>query len=106
RRAHNDQVEDGSGGVDDQLAAASRAYDATKVAGVDGGHRNHAALAQEAPRALRIAVAAPHRMSFPLEQLCEKRAGGAGAQDEDPHGVGRLYHTSIAHPDRGPGMIA
>ena len=35
-------------------------------------------LAQEAPRALRIAVTAPDRMSLPLQQLCEKRAGRSG----------------------------
>jgi len=37
-----------------------------------------AGRAQEASRALRIAVPAPYRMSLPLQQLREKRAGRSG----------------------------
>ena len=32
-------------------------------------------------------------MALFVEQLCEKRACHPGSQDEDAHGVGKLYHN-------------
>jgi hypothetical protein len=92
--AHDDQVKHGGRGIHNQLAAASGSHDSAQISRIDQGHGDDAALPEKAARALRVAVAAPNGMSLPLQELREKGAGGAGAQNEDPHGVGKLYHIS------------
>src|SRR5439155_19514029 len=94
RRAQDNLIEDLSRSIDDELAALRGLHDSAQISRVHLGYRDGAFLAQEAPRALRIAVAAPDRMSLPLQQLCEKGAGRSGPQNEDPHGVAKTLSQS------------
>src|SRR5215813_2288820 len=84
--AHDDLVENGGGGVDDKLRAASGSHDAVKVASMHFEDGNGGFGAQKMPGALDIPIAAADDVALSLEELCEERAGGAGSQDEDPHG--------------------
>ncbi len=78
RGPENNLIEHRRRSVDDELAALCGLHDSAQVSRVHFGYRDGAFLAQEAPRALRVAVSAPDRMSLPLQQLREKRAGRSG----------------------------
>jgi len=54
-----------------------------------------ALLAQEAPRRLQVAVAAPDRMSLPLQQLCEKEPVGSGPKTKIRMAWQKLYHRPM-----------
>src|SRR5229473_59434 len=94
RRPQDNLVKHRSRSVDDELAALRGLHDSAQVSRVYFRYSDGAFLAQKAPRALRIAVAAPDRMSLPLQQLCEKGAGRSGPQNEDPHGVAKTLSQS------------
>src|SRR5215467_904097 len=79
------------------MAAARRTDDPAQVPRVHFRHGHRAAPSEKTACALRIAVAAPHRMSLLLKQLCEEGSGRAGTQNEDPHGVPKLYHIPGGH---------
>src|SRR5260370_25822718 len=87
RRPQDNLVKHRSRSVDDELAALRALHDSAQIPRVHFRYRDGAFLAQEAPRALRIAVSAPDRMSLPLHQLPEKGTGRSGPQTEDPHAV-------------------
>jgi len=84
-RADDDFVEDGSGSIDDELAALGGADDSIKIAGVHFSDGDGGFLAEEAAGALRVAVATPDVVALPFKKLCEKGASGAGSEDEDSH---------------------
>ena len=90
--AENDFVKDGSGGVDDQLAALGGANDGAEVAGVDGGDGDGGSFAEKAAGAGRIAVATPDIVALAFQKLCEERTGGSSSQNEDAHDFSKLYH--------------
>src|SRR5712664_3259860 len=98
RRPQHDLVKKRCRGVDDEVAALGRLYDSAQISRVHFRDGNGAFLAQEAPRALRVTVAAPDRMSLPLQQLCEKGTGCSGSQNEDPHGVAKTLSQSTPPP--------
>src|SRR5580658_5624506 len=93
RRAQNDFVEDGGRGVHQQVAAASGAYDRPEIARVRFHHFNRALLAEKFPCALRVAIAAPDRMSLAHEQLSKQGAGAAHSQYEDAHRFATLSYS-------------
>jgi hypothetical protein len=64
---HYDLIEDRGGGVDQQLATAGGAHDATQVSGIDVGNGNAGIFAQKMVSALQIAVPAPDRVSLPVQ---------------------------------------
>jgi len=85
RSAQNDFVKDGSGSVDDELAAASGADDAEEVAGVDFGNRNRGLFAEKATPARGVAITAPDVMTLAFEQLGQEGAGRTRSENEDSH---------------------
>src|SRR6266481_5071547 len=97
-------VKDRCRSVDDKLAALRGSHDSAQVSRVHFRYRDSALFAQEAPRALRVAVAAPDRMSLPLQQVCEKGTGRSGPQNEDPHGVAKTLSQSTAPPSAVPSI--
>src|SRR5580692_7417288 len=96
RRAQHDFIEDRRRSIDDELATLGSLHDSAEIPRVHFRKRDRALLAEEAPRALQVTVAAPDRMSLPLQQLCEEGAGRSGPQNEDPHGVAKTLSQSSA----------
>ncbi len=86
--AQDDLVENGRGGVHQQVAAAAGLHDPPEVARV--GRQAGKQGSEEAPGALGVAVAAPDDVALALEQLGQEAPGGPGSQDEDAHSRGRL----------------
>src|SRR5262249_49309735 len=92
RGPHHNFIEYRSGSVNEKLAAVGGAHDSVKVARVDRGNGDRAFFTEKAASTVGVAVAAPNMVALAVEQLCEKRACRPGPQDEDAHGVGKLYH--------------
>ena len=85
RRAQDDFVEYGRGGVDDQVCAASRAHDGPQVPRVRLDHFDRALFAEKPLRAGDVAIAAPDRVPLARQQMGQQRAGAARPQNEDAH---------------------
>src|ERR1700749_577077 len=98
RRPHYNLIEDRCRSVDDQVATTRPPHDAEQIPRVDLCDGDGAALTEEPARALGIAVAAPNRMPLFLEELCEKRAGRAGSQNEDLHDVAKTVSQTFGLP--------
>ena len=94
--AENDLIEDGGGGVDDELATLGGTDDAVEIAGVDLGDGDRRLFAEEAASAFGVAVATPDVVALAFEKLCEKGAGGTRSENEDSHAVKKLYHRRFA----------
>src|ERR1700722_2877125 len=92
RRAHNDFIEDGRGCVDQQVTAASGTHDGPKIARVRFHYFDRALLAEKFPRAIRVAIAAPDRVTLAREQLSKQGAGAAHSQYEDAHRFATLSY--------------
>src|SRR5271154_1632404 len=93
RGAQNNFVEDGGRGVHQQVAAASGAHDGPEIARVRFFYFNGALLAEKFPRAVRVAIAAPDRVSLAHEQLSKQGAGAAHSQYEDAHRFATLSYS-------------
>src|SRR5208282_695 len=103
-RPQNDFIEDRGRGVDDQVGPAGGAYDGPEVPRVGLHDFDLALFAEEAGRALDIAIAAPDGMPLPLEELCQKGARAARSQNEDPHRIETLpYPPGRAMAGTGEG---
>jgi hypothetical protein len=93
RGAQDDLVEHGRRSVDDQVAAARGAHDGPQVARVRFADLDLAFLAEKAPGALRIAVAAPYCVPLARQQLCQQGASAARAKNEYPHRPATLSYS-------------
>src|SRR5271156_899636 len=92
-RAQNNFVEHSGGGVDQQIAAASGAHDGPEIARVCFFYFDRAFLAEKFPGAVRVAIAAPDRVSLAREQLSKQGAGAAHSQYEDAHRFATLSYS-------------
>ena len=92
RRAHHDLIEDRGGGVDDKVAAARGADDPAQIARVDFGDGDGAALAEKTARALGVAVAAPDRMSLPLQSCASREPVAPAPRTKIRMAWRKLYH--------------
>jgi hypothetical protein len=95
RGAENDFVEDGSGGIDDEVAALGGANDAVKIAGIDFSDGDGGFLAEEAAGTGGVAVATPDIVALAFEKLGKKGAGQTRSEDKDSHAVRQLYHRDL-----------
>ena len=78
RGSHHNLIENGSRSIDDELAATSRAHDASQISRIHLGDGNRASFAQKAPRTIGVTVPAPDSMSLTLQQFREEGAGRSG----------------------------
>src|SRR5271170_2151557 len=104
RRAQNNFVEDGGRGVDEQVAAASGAHDGPEIARVRFFYLDRALLAEKLPRAVRVAIAAPDRVSLAHKQLSKQGAGAAHSQYEDAHRLATLTYSQRGEGRASPGL--
>lgn len=93
--AENDFVEDGCGGIDDEVAAFGGAHDAVKIAGIDFSDGDGGFLSEEAAGTGGVAVATPDIVALALEKLGKKGAGRTRSEDKDSHAVRQLYHRDL-----------
>jgi len=100
-RAHHDLIKDRRRSVDDEIAAARDAHDAEKIPRIDFGDGDGAAFAEKATSPLGVAIAAPNCVPLSLEELCEERAGRAGAQNEDLHDVAKTVSQTFGESGGG-----
>ncbi len=67
------------------MATPAGAYYRPDISRIHFGDFELTLLAEKAPRAFNVAIAAPHRMALPYQQLRQQRAGSANSHDEYSH---------------------